>query len=250
MKKITVCLFILVIASAAYAAGKPPKCTDIPISWTFENTTTSAYASAITGDGNGAYADGSDTPAVIHLNSDCNGSRDATLNLLRAARSVNIRFDAINGTDIDGPFPAFAGQTKSVKPFFNVRNILAYRYSVGTTFYTKMSVSGFKVSSNRSDYNVAFLPFDGQNCPDPSGLTCIDSITYDGAGSNQNDPEPAAWVKVTFIAASGGSPDQWIVEGEFSDPEIQRGTLFSSGIHSGQFSMPFRIRITALAPLP
>ena len=257
MKTFVMCLLILAFASFAHAV-KPGTCTDVPISWYFEPVTTNDLPAAIYNDDRGVYREGVDGVFNSKIHYCGYGSHDATLGLNRSkVRTLNIRFSLISGTDIDGQLPSFAGQTISSKPFLNIRNITAFGYNVGTTYYTKMTMGYIKDPVQRNvEYGLAFLPYDWQ-CP--IGLSCVDSPTSDTADAKQNDPVPAAWVKVTYMPRdlgqqwSSSNTDQWIVEGEFTtatDPEIQRGTLLSAGVHMGQYSMPFRIRITALAPLP
>ena len=253
MKRLFIVSVMFFALSAPAFAGKPGGCPDVPIVWTFESTTTSNVPSAINGDGKGGYRQGADGVfnSVIHFNSDCNGSRDATLGLSRSKRNVSVQFSGIPETDaIGGPFPGFNGTTITAQPFFNIVNVTGYGYPVGSTFYTKMGF-GFK-TSDRTAYDVTFLPFDGSPCPFTDGI-CVDSITPDIGSPDQNSPIPAAWVRVTHLPASGTTPDQWIVEGEITEADtqvIQRATLLSGSVHRGQFSMPFRIRLTALAPLP
>jgi hypothetical protein len=254
MKKLTPAFLIVALAFQAYAAkpgggGGGDRCTDIPISWTFENSTTTGIPSAITGDGKRPdYREGVDGVfnSKIHriYGQSCDGTRDATLGLSKSKRTVSVSFSGIDGTDtVQGQFPDFNGTTLAIQPFFNIANIMGYGHSVGSTYYTKMGF-GFNAPGDRkTSYQVWFFPFDWQ-CPE--GFDCI---TRDQPTANLNDPVAAAWVRINYIPASGTTPDQWIAEGEFSDPEIQRGTLLANSIHRGQFSMPFRIRITALAPL-
>lgn len=265
MKRITVSILMLTFAISAHA-GKPGGTScDVPISWIFEATGSESAPAALTDDGKGAYKGGVDGifNSVIH---GCWGSYDATLGLNKTRkRSIKMKFpNAIPDTNIEASSPSFAGGNEIVaNPFMNVRNITGFGYPVtpGVPFYTKMSL-GFK-GPDAVDYELAFLPFDGM-CPTNDGLICVDSKTNDLGSANQNAPVTAAWVKVTYLPRNFGQPwsetntDQWIVEGLFTEatdpPIIQRGTLLSQDVHNyvhrGQYSMPFRIRITALAPLP
>ncbi len=255
MKKVAMVVIVCAFAGNVYA-GKPGGggCADVPISWVFEATTTSELPSAITDDGKGAYKPGNGVNSVIHFGKDCNGSKDATLALgRRSSRTLSMNFPAaIAGSIIEDLPPDFAGDDPiATQPFLLIYNLIGYpEVKTGaTTWYTKFMANYIK-GPDGLDYILAFQPFD---CP--IGLIpCVDSPTPDGdPSSNQNAPVSAAWVKVNYIPASGGTLDQWIVEGEFTydgDPIVQRGTLLSSGVHRGQYSMPFRIRITALAPLP
>jgi hypothetical protein len=79
-----------------------------------------------------------------------------------------------------------------------------------------------------------------------------------------NQPVETAWAKVSYTPRDPSQPwstsnaDHWIVDGELttiSDSVYERATLFQLGkpgtqTHYGQYSMPFKILITALAPLP
>lgn len=253
----TVTMFVFVCAFAVHVyAGKPGGggCADVPISWVFEATTTSNLPSAITDDGTGVYKPGNGINSVIHFGKDCNGSKDATLGFSRSSRrTLSMNFPAaIAGSITEDLPPDFAGNGPiDTKPFLLIYNLIGYpEFKTGaTTWYTKF-MANYITGPDGKDYILAFQPFD---CPIGS-IPCVDSPTPDGSpSSNQNNPVPAAWVKVNYIPASGGTLDQWIVEGEFTydgDPNVQRGTLLSSGVHKGQYSMPFRIRITALALLP
>jgi hypothetical protein len=256
MKRLWILTVILFAAlSGLCYAGKPVKgCSDVPILWTLESTTTNNVPSAINEDGKGGYRHGVDgVTGVIHFDSDCKGSRDAGFGVgSRSKRTVSLQFSGIPGTDtVGGAFPSFNGSTIVAKPSFIILNLTGYGYPVGSTYYTKMSPR-FTVLGTRTAYDVVFAPFDGL-CPFSDGL-CVDSITNDIASPDQNSPVSTAWVKVTYLPAGGSTPDQWIVEGELTEADppyvIQRGTLISGGVHRGQISMPFRIRITALAPLP
>jgi hypothetical protein len=247
MKKISgkVCFWFILVSVSCFAinafAAKP--CSDVRISWTFLGTV-GDYSSAITDDGKGEYRGGADGVfnSVIH---NCFGSWDATLGLNKSKRTLFMTFSPIPGTDnVEGSFPTFAGQTIPTKPFINIANITGNGYPVGTTYYTKMGMWYIKApGDNRTSYGLDFLPYDSDpRCPFTDGI-CV--FRPAEVSPYQNTPVAAAWVRVSYVA-----PNQWIVEGAYSDPEIQRATLFGDGIHRGQFSMPFRILITALDPLP
>jgi hypothetical protein len=267
IKTIAVCVLMLTFAISAQAARPGAVSCDTPISWMFEATGSPSAPAAFTDDGKGAYKPGVDGifNSVIH---GCWGSYDATLGMNKTRkRSMKMKLPAaIPGTtNVEGPPPSFAGGNEFfANPFINVRNITGFGYAVtpGVPFYTKMGL-GYIKGPDGFEYDLEFLPFDGQ-CPTTDGLICVDSKTNDQVSAYQNHPDAAAWVKVTYLPRNFSQPwsetntDQWIVEGLFTEPTdppiIQRGTLFSKEpqgfVHRGQYSMPFRIRITALAPLP
>jgi hypothetical protein len=246
-------------APAAFGA-RPARCSDIPIAMTFVGTT--AAPAALTNDlPDTAYQDGvSGVSAVIHYNMACDGTRDATLNLSNA-RTLIMRFpNAVPGsTTIQaGPASFAGGSAFASQAFFNVHNILGFGLltpGVAATFYTKIS-STFP-GPDRKTYRLALYP-DNFTCPD------ICSPVPDGTNTTLNQPTETAWAKVTYTPRNSSQPwslsnsDSWVVDGELTiapDTVNERATLFlegknSSFTHYGQYSMPFKILVTALAPLP
>ena len=259
---------VLAFGGLATASGaKPHGCTNVPISWTFVATTT-ADAAIWNDIPTTAYQDGvTGVTAVIFFNNDCNGTRDAVLDLggRSSTRTLSMKFPApIAGSILAGQglAPSFAGDAEGfqTKAGFNIHNILA-RNTPGiepgqpATFYTKFT-DPFPGPDGKS-YKLVRFPF---NCP-VSAICAYNGYDPYSTDPFLNMPEEAAWVKVTYTPRNAsGQPctatnttncDSWIVDGELD----QRSTLFLKGkngsqTHSGQYSMPFKIMITALAPLP
>ncbi len=265
--KIAVLAAALALGGLQTASGaKPARCTDVPISVTFMGTT--AAPAAISNDlPITAYQNGVDgVAAVIHYNMDCGGTRDATLNLGSSKRALVMQFpNAIPGSIIVAGPPGFAGGSAfATQSFINIRNIVGYQTGgvtpgVAATYYTKVTSSNI-VGPDRNSYVLPLFP-DNSTCPG------ICASTGDGTTSLHNSPVQAAWSKVTYTPRDTSQPwslsnaDSWLVDGEVTSNEppatpniYERATLFleaknGSATHYGQYSMPFKILVTALAPL-
>jgi hypothetical protein len=245
-------------------AAKVSGCSDVPLSMTFVATT--AAAAAIWNDvPTAAYQNGVDgVSSVIHYNKDCNGTRDATLTLYRSRRTLWMQYPnpLPESTIVSGP-PAFAGGAAfTTQAHINVYNILgrgsALSPGIAATFYTKVG-SGFSGPDGKN-YRLRFMP-DDFTCP--QGAICVPTQDHTDA-PDSNQPVETAWAAVTYTPRNPAQPwslgnaDSWVVDGELtspSDPVYQRATLLHEGAHftfthQGQFSMPFKILITALAALP
>lgn len=259
-------LMLALGGSAAAFGAKPPRCSDVPISVTFVGTT--AAPAAISNDvSNIAYQNGVDgVAAVIHYNMDCGGTRDATLNLGNSKRSLMMQFpNPIPGSIVVAGPPSFAGGSGfATQNFINIRNIVGYNTQgltpgVAATYYTKITSSNI-VGPDGNSYDLVLFP-DNSTCP------AICASTNDGTGLYHNSPVQAAWSKVTYTPRDTSQPwslsnaDSWVVDGEMTSNEppatsntYERATLFfvsrrGATTHYGQYSMPFKILITALAPL-
>ena len=258
---------VLAFGGAAMASGARPtaQCSDVPISVTFMATT--AAPAALSNDlPTSAYTNGVDgVGAVIHYNMDCSGTRDATLNLGSSKRALVIQFPSpIPGSIIVAGPPSFAGGSAfAVQNFINIRNIVGYNSpgitpGVAATYYTKITSSNI-VGPDHNSYDLVLFP-DNSTCP----AICV--ATNDGTTLNHNSPVQAAWSKVTYTPRDTSQPwsltnaDTWVVDGEMTSNEppetsnvYERATLFLVGrkgtTHYGQYSMPFKILVTALAPL-
>jgi len=255
---------ILFLAFTCAYAGKPGGCSDVPISITFL-ATNAAPAAIWNDDPTKPYTGGTNTQ--IHA---CNGgvdgtgSYDATMVTPRS-RTVTLKFPAaIGGSLIEGGPASFAGGNAiSTQPFINIRNIAGYTVippGVAATYYTRIAIS-FTGPDSKS-YRLLFFPDDGA-CP--GDYPCVPDLHGVGDPANKNMSEQMAWAKVTYLPRpnptqpwSASNADSWIVEGELStstDTEIQRATVFyvprkGPAVHFGQYSMPFKILVTALAALP
>jgi hypothetical protein len=214
---------------------------------------------AFLSDGRGAYKQGVD--GVSNAEIKIGGTNDALIHFPGAGRrgtdrAIKIKIsNAIAGSIIQyGPASFAGGSSFLTSGQFGIRNILGYPVLTPgqpATFYTK--ATGNFVAPNNVTYRFGSSP-DDFTCP--SGATCVPNL-YGATISNQ--PEETAWIKVTYMPRNTSQPysstnaDQWLVEGEFLDGGgiIQRMTLEdSNGGHYGQYSMPFKILITALCPLP
>jgi hypothetical protein len=130
---------------------------------------------------------------------------------------------------------------------------------VAATFYTTVG-SSFTGPDGQS-YQLRFHP-DTFACP--SGAICAPDLEGSTNAADMNQPLETAWALVTYSPRdrtkpwSSSNTDQWIVDGEtLTDGVYERATLFFNGrnccttqTHYGQYSMPFKILIVALAPLP
>jgi hypothetical protein len=259
MKRLSfgICVFILTLGATAYA-GKPPAC-DVPISWSFMSTT-AAPAAILNDDPTKAYVNGVDgvTNSVIQCE-----THDATLGFTaNSNRRIWMKLpSAIPGSIIDGGPASFAGGNSFLtKTTFNIRNIIGYSVITlgqAATYYTRAS-SRFTGPDGKA-YQWVSLP-DDNTCP--AGATCVPNFHIITLPSNINLPEQAAWTKVTYMPRDPSQPwsttntDSWLVQGEFIDAfnVVERATLLFIGPHSqthyGQYSLPFKVLITALAPIP
>jgi hypothetical protein len=243
----TICVLILAVVGAADAKGKPQSCTNTPVKIFIEDTSTAAILS----DGGGEYLNGvNGVTGVINFNSSCVGSRDVTVGFDGTSnRRIWFDFpDAIEETDIGGVTQSFSPNPFSDRAFINIRNITCRDCNtpipgIPSTFYTKVSVAFFAPGGKK--YLLSSLP---DNCP--AGYLCAPNFTPGPVLPTKNEPVETAWAKVTYTA-----PDTWVVEGEVTN-DIVRSTLFLTSVkgnnppvHYGQYSMPFKITITALAPL-
>jgi hypothetical protein len=271
MKKFLSVISLLFLTLATVdAAPRPPgnDCANVPITVAFIPT----MNSAITSDNGTVYQEGVDgiTNTVIHFQSDCNGSHDATMDLpttgKKAKRKVSFQFPAaIPGTTIDEPAPSVAPGSAFLTPIWmNIRNLTGKGFiplDQHTVYYTRM-IYEFKAPDNEK-YRLVFDPDSAAECP--VGAIC--NTNFGGPDPvTRNQPVQTAWVKVTHTPPpnpndewSPTNADTYLVEGNLtsstnpSDPTIERGTLVGpvgSGLHFGQYSMPFQILITAKVKLP
>jgi hypothetical protein len=257
----------LVVGSLSHPteAAKPAACIDVPLSMTFVPTT--AAPAAIWNDlANSAYQNGVDgVSAVIHYNKDCNGTRDATLTLNGSRRTLWMQYpSALPGSIIVSGPPSFAGGAPfSTQAHIAVHNILGRTVlapGVAATFYTK--VGSMFSAPNGKNYRLRFMP-DDFVCPE--GATCVPNLENSTSNPpDTNQPVETAWAAIAYTPRDAAQPwslantDRWVVDGEMTsaaDPAYQRAALFLEGAHftfthQGQYSMPFKMLITALAALP
>jgi len=227
---------------ALNAAGR---CTDIPLRFTLYNDTSlllpsgQYLASAIRPDGGGEYTNGGTTSAEIKV---CAGTNDAVLNVSTSKRKFILAFTPpIAGSDVEG-LPAWVPGQIAVNGWINVRNLI-YRKGDNTPFTTHVG-STF----NSETYRLGFMQ-------DP--VDAPDSHTDPARLVEDNFPHPssAATVYPAYppVCTTGSRPT-WLVKGlnPNSDGVMQVGTLYKVPLHGahqhqGQYSMPFEMRIEALA---
>jgi len=251
-------LSVLVLAAStittfnAYAAGNS-KCTDVAINMTFVATNI-APAAIMNSEPSKPYS------ALIRY---CSGTHDATMNTA-ADNPLNFKFTApVSGSLIQGTAPSFAGGPAfNTQAFMNIRNLTGYTLvqpGVAASYYTRFA--GNFMGPDGNTYRYVSLP-DDSTCPLPGN--CAPNLEVTVVDPSQNQPQEAGWVFVTYTPRDTTRPwsptnaDIWLVDGEFVSPidsVVQRLTLFlvpkkGPYVHSGQYSMPFKVLITALAPLP
>lgn len=257
--------FFACIISLTGSVRAASKCADIPLSMTFL-APTGAPASIWNDVPNTAYQNGvSGVGAFIHINSDCvSGTHDAILDLLTAKRTVWMQYpEAIPGSIILLGPASFAGgsafETKAHIDFHNITGYTVLTPGTAATFY--ITVGSTFTGPDGKSYQLRFHP-DMSTCP--FGAVCAPDLEGSTNASGMNLPVETDWALVTYTPRDRSRPwsttnaDQWIVDGEVSTSGVyERSTLFYNGrnccstqTHYGQYSMPFKLSITALAPLP
>lgn len=225
---------------ASPALAQKSTCKDIAIRWSVYASSQEGTATAIRGDGNWYTGTNGNSNVVIHVCGD-NPSGDATIVVGSQRR---LEFDLSAARLIPGSGAGIAPATYTSSPFMNVRNLLFDRVN---PFTTRMSINLPKLAS-RQDYRLNFLP------------TVADTQLrrYDDPVEFINDPAETSTVIVDPQAYDcdtrpGGTLPAWIVRGTQPNPDgnVQAGTLTQVGSKGatrvGQYSLPFEIRIEALA---
>ena len=259
MKILLTLFLVLLLTTTAFAAKPGTGCSgETPLSWSFIAPPNGEVAALSNDDPARAYVQGVDG-VVNSLIQGLTG--DATIAFpgpggRKPGRSLRVQIpSAIPGSMIEGgPVPFAGGDSFLVQGQMVVRNILGLTVLTPgqpATFYTR--ASGTFVATDGKKYQWASLP-DGSTCP--GDLPCVPDFTPGGYHATTNQPEQTAWVKVTFTPRSATNPDQWLVEGLFVDATnvTQRSTMMKlangqPAVHQGQYSLPFKIQITALCPL-
>lgn len=263
MKQLAFLFCLLMISTTLAFAAPPPKSacnttSPLAVSWTFMDPLSAA--GAFLSDGRGTYTQGVDGVANAEIK--IGGTNDATIyfpgtDRKGRGRSIKITIPAaISGSIIQYGPPSFAGGPSFLtSSSMNIRNILGDPVLIrgqAATFYTK--AGGRFDAPDGVMYQWGSTP-DDFTCP--SGATCVPNFT---GHELRNQPEETAWVKVTYMPRDTSKPydyttnaDKWLVEGEFVDStgQIQRSTLedLNDG-HYGQYSLPFKVLITALCAIP
>jgi hypothetical protein len=223
------------------AAGK---CSNIPLRVTLYNDTSLEVApgqylpSAIRSDG-GEYTNGGTTSAEIKV---CAGTNDAVLNLSTSKRKFFLAFPApIGGSDIDG-VPSWVPGQVAVGGWINVRNLI-YHKGDNTPFTTHVG-STF----DNETYRLGFMQdqVDAEDLHTDPDRLIEDNFPYTSSAATVYPAYPPA--------CTSGSRPTWLVKGlnPNSDSVMQVGTLYKIPLHGahqhqGQYSMPFEMRIEALA---
>jgi hypothetical protein len=240
----------VLVAAGIAEAQKPPKCSDIPISvqvLEFDADGDGDNDSALFGDSKGpTYTDGVDgvTNTAIYV---CSGTYDATMRLgplTRSKRSLGFAFPEPNaGSVVYGPAPEWAGTAFLAKPFMNIRNILWGRMQAvpQLMFTTRIGFSYISGPADKATYKLQFAP------------TGVQSGVPGNPAANDPDETTAATVQdIPGDCRNGGTTlDTWIVT--VNPPAVgalMRDLSNGAEIHSGQYSMPFKLLITAQRCLP
>lgn len=171
-------------------------------------------------------------------------------------------YDAIPGSLLSGQGgPAQYGEFLTYGQL-NIHNVVGFgQVTPGqpAVYYTKATGTLFGPDSKKFRWNST--P-DDSSCPYLA--ICVTNFGNPTLPANRNQPKPTAWVKVTYTPKGPGdwSPtntDTWLVEGDFADIDnpniVQRMTLYYENnnkplVHYGQYSLPFRAIVKALAPMP
>jgi hypothetical protein len=223
------------------AAAAP--CRDIPMRVTLytlavvNETTGETVPTALQPDGAGEYVNGTSASALIFI---C-GTKDAVVNLNVKGSKRRFRFGfgaPLPGSVVDNS-PSWVPGQYLVTGWINVRNILfskePFTTRLGSTF----------TGPDGSVYRLGFHA-DGVDAPDlHSDLAAMDNTPY---------PTSPVVVYPMYPAVCGpGAMPTWIVRGTSpnSNGMMQVATLHKKPtrgdqIHSGQYSMPFELRIEAL----
>ncbi len=248
--------------SAAAGSAQGGSCTDIPLRFTLLHSATvmnldgnsngSIVPSAIVGDGNDVYTNGSGLSATIK----CDTS-DAVLNLIVSKRKVTAILPApILNSGANSQTPPAGSYTDN--GVLNVRNILCQGCSnPGQPFVTR---GGVELDSmyNRATYHVLFLPVQNistisQFAPDLDNDASWTSVANTPNASSLVLVLPQPYNCSTTPGGTQAVYPSWIVRGTLQNQAttpsyLQLGTLIGSGnAPAGQFSMPFEYKIEALS---
>ena len=261
-------LFMLTLCFTATPAHGG-KCTDIPLRFALHQTATLMNldgtlmtdisgnpvqtASAIVGDGNDVYTNGTGVSAEIKS---CGGTYDAVLNLSVSKRKISAILPAAiagSGATFQTPPP----RTYTVSGFLNVRNIICQGCLPGQAGQPFVTRAGSQWSSmyNGNTYNLRFLP--AANISSLPFAPDLHSDPSDVSAANiQNATSLVIVLPQPYNCAQGVYPS-WVVRGtllnQTTQPSyLQVGTLLNGGKNGsgstavGQFSMPFEYQIQAL----
>ena len=238
-----VALAISVGLASSSSAAAPP-CSDIPVRVTILSNAVDPMTGVVTpaalrSDGSGEYVHGaSKVSATIHV---CDGTFDVILNVSSSKRTFAYQFNnPIAGSVIDSQ-PAWVPGTHKVSGWINVRNLLFSRQ----TFTTHMGTTF--TAPDRGSYRIGFMP------------VAVDAPNRHPVSDDQNTPYDSSPAKVypqAFDCNMGGTTKpSWLVMGTHpaDGSTTQVGTLYkmASGkggnTHKGQYTLPFELRVEALA---
>ena len=245
--------WLLPIVLISAGAAPAQKCSDVPLRFTFQQTAilmnldgsvgAGTVGTAIVGDGNDVYANGSSVLATIKF---CAGTYDAVLNLSVSKRKLTLKLlGALNGTNPPAP------GTYTRNGVFNVLNVLckatgegAGCVNPGQPFVTR-AVFGLEDMVGRDGYGLRYLPV-----ANPSTLPMAPytpNVSSQVLRPDQNSPlvtSPVLVMPLEYNCGQGRYPS-WIVRGTL---ENSVGTLFNIATNTaaGQYSAPFEVRIESL----
>jgi len=231
------------MAAQPARAGKPSRCTDIPVRVTLYNnavtnpSTGATTPSAVRSDGGGEY-----TTASIKV---CSGTNDVVTTT--GSRTFTFGFPSpIPGSIIEA-VPAWVPGTYVVSGSINVKNILYSKEPFAT-----MAGSFFTLSGGHVSYRLGFkgLSPDLPNAP---------NLEDGGHTPGDNIPFPSSPV-VVFPAypdtCGPGNMPRWLVRATSPNSPgttMELGTLHTDfsgrnpdGVHQGQYSLPFEMLIEAM----
>jgi hypothetical protein len=242
---IVLAVVIIALAAGLAAAGPPAKtsCTDVPI-WI---SVVPSDGGVLTNDAYGPYKANVDGVNFAMINI-CGKSPtyDATLSLLakNSKRWLGISFPAaIDGSVIAGPSPAWAnGVAFWTKPVFYVKNILWGRMNGQYTFTTRLFIDYIVGPNDAAVYDLRLQP-----------------LVTDALSNSlphyplMNTPNSTSTVTVQDIPGTcrttpGGTLDSWLVT--VDSPFVATLYAESGSVHSGQYTMPFKLLVEAQACIP
>jgi hypothetical protein len=230
-------LLVLLAAGATVSAqgGKPASCTNVPVSFTFED-----HNPGLSSDGNVTYTNGNGVTAILN----CNGESAE----LAGTRPTYLNLNFSQPLDGTGPsWPASAPISFFNIPFgkFFSTQLDPNKYSFTTYLKVTMASSnpGFFYMENPNATAPLNPPSSGVN--NSTCNTTLVNVDHFPAGTYQNQTgAPETWVvypdPTPQTPLCSGSPTVYNVGTvEYSLPKNKTGTA--------QFSVPFKITIQRLS---
>lgn len=231
------------LAAVCLSAAPPPKCTQIPVQWSVNNTYVDPLiASLVTNDGSAAYVNGqSGVSAVI---STC-GSNDAIITV-SGARAIRFNFTDPLSTNSNTP-DGLVGSTVNAASV-NIRNV---RYLYNATgdygFTTRMGANLVNLGPFRmvNPASQAIPPQTDDPIANTPNATALVYVHHCPKSASPFGTCPALSHETWFVY-----PDLPLATG----PARFAGSLIltvgngkhATTVNAGQFSMPFNIAISRL----